>query len=43
MGNALFVVVTCILYSLYSRKNVRAMGDLEQACCLSLGRCREPP
>ena len=19
------------------------MGDLEQACCLSLGRCRDPP
>ena len=43
MGNALFAVVMCISYSLSSRKNVRATGDLEHACCLSLGRCREPP
>ena len=43
MGNARFVVVTCISYSHSSRKNVRAMGDLLQACCLSLERCSEPP
>jgi hypothetical protein len=43
IGKALFVVVTCISYSLLSRKSVRAIGDLEHACCLSLGRCREPP
>ena len=42
-GKVLFLVVTCILYSLLSRKNVLAIGDLEHACCLSLGRCREPP
>ena len=42
MGNALFVVVMCISYSLSSRKNVRVMGDLEHACCLSLDRCRDP-
>ena len=42
-GKALFVVVTCISYSLLSRKSVRAIGDLEHACCFSLGRCKEPP
>lgn len=39
----LFLVVTCISYSLLSRNSVRAIGDLEHACCFSLGRCREPP
>ena len=36
-------MVMCILYSLSSRKIVRAMGDLVQGCCLSLERCNEPP
>ena len=43
MGNVLFVVVMWISYSFFNKKSVRAMGDLEQACRLSLGRCREPP
>ena len=43
MGNALFVVVMCISYSFSRRKSVRGMGDLEQACYFSLGKCREPP
>ena len=43
MGNARFAVVTCISYSLSSKKSVLAMSDLEQACCLSLERCSEPP
>lgn len=43
MGNERFEVVAWISYSLSSRKSVRAMGDLVQACCLSLGRWREPP
>ena len=43
MGNVLLAVVIWISYSFFKRKSVRAMGDLEQACCLSLGRCREPP
>ena len=43
MGNALFVVARCISYSLFNKKSVLAMGDLEQACCLSLGKCRDPP
>ena len=43
MGNARIAVVTCISYSFFSRKSVRAMGDLKHACCLSLGRCSEPP
>ena len=42
-GKVLFLVVTCISYYLLSRKSVLAMSDLEHACCLSLGRCREPP
>ena len=42
MGNAWFVVVVCISYSLSNRKSVLAMDDLVQACCLSLGRCNEP-
>jgi hypothetical protein len=33
MGNARFVVVVCILYTLSSRKSLMAMGDLVQACC----------
>ena len=43
IGKVLFVVVTCISYSLWSRKSVRAIGDLEHVCCFSLGRWREPP
>ena len=43
MGNALLAVVMCISYSLFNKKSVRAMGDLEQACCFSFGRWREPP
>lgn len=43
MTNVLFAMVMCILHSLSNRKSVRAMGDLEHACCLSLGRCNEPP
>ena len=43
MGNVLLSVVKYISYSFFSKKNVRAMGDLEHACCLSLDRCREPP
>ena len=43
MGNALFAVTMWISYSFFNRKSVRAMGDLEQACCFSLGKCREPP
>ena len=43
MGNALLAVVMCISYCFFNKKSVRAMGDLEHACCLSLGRCREPP
>ena len=43
LGNARLVVVVCISYSLSSRKNVMAMGDLVQACCSGLGRCSEPP
>ena len=42
-GNALFVVVTWISYSLFKRKRVLAMGDLVYACCFSLGRCNDPP
>ena len=42
-GNALLVVVTCTSYSLFNRNRVFAMGDLIHACCLSLGRCSEPP
>jgi len=42
-GMVLFFVVTCISYSLLSRKSIRAIRDLEHACCFSLGRCREPP
>lgn len=42
MGNAQFVVVTCISYSFSRRKNVLAMGDLIHACCLSLRRWSEP-
>ena len=42
MGNALFVVVMCISYLFFSRKNICAMGDLEHACCLNLDRCKEP-
>ena len=41
-GKARFAVVTCISYSLLSRKRVLAMGDLVHACCLSFGRCSEP-
>ena len=36
-----FAVVMCISYSLSRRKSVRAIGDLEQACCFSLGKSRE--
>ena len=43
MGNARFLVVTCISNSLSSRNSVLAIGDLRQACCLSFGRCSEPP
>ena len=43
MGNALFAVAMCISYCFFNKKSVRAMSDLEQACCFSLGRCREPP
>ena len=43
MGNVRFVVLMCISYSLSRRKNVRAMGDCMQACCLNLGRWSEPP
>ena len=43
MGNARFMMVTCISYFLSSRKSVCTMGDLVHACCLSLGRCNEPP
>ena len=39
----LFVVVIYISYSLWSTKSVRAIGDLEHACCFSLDRWREPP
>ena len=35
--------MTCILHSLLSRKRVRAIGDLVQACCLSFERWSEPP
>ena len=42
-GDALFVVVTCISYSRFNRNRVRAMGDRMHACCLSLGKCSEPP
>ena len=42
-GNARVAVVTCISYSLLSRKRVRAVGDLTHACCLSFGRWSEPP
>lgn len=38
MGNVLFAVTMYILYSLFSKKSVRTMGDLVQACCRSLGR-----
>ena len=38
IGNARFVVVTCISYSLLRRKNVLAMGERMHACCLSLER-----
>ena len=31
-----------ISYSLSSRKNIIAIGDLMQTCCLSLGRWSEP-
>jgi hypothetical protein len=43
IGNARFAVVMYISYCLCSRKSVLAMGDLEHACCLNLGRCNEPP
>ena len=43
MGNARFVVVTCISYSLSNRKSVLAMGDLVHSCCLNLGKWSEPP
>ena len=43
MGNALFAVAMCISYCFFNKNSVRAMGDLEQACCFSLGSCREPP
>ena len=43
IGKFLFLVVTCISYSLVSRKSVLAIGDREHACCFSLGRWREPP
>jgi hypothetical protein len=42
IGKVLFVVVTCISYSFLSKKSVRDIGDLEHACCFSLGRWREP-
>ena len=43
MGNARFVVVTCISYIFSRRKSVLAMGDLIHTCYLSLGRWSEPP
>ena len=43
MGNAQFAVVTCISNSFFSKNSVRAMGNFENACCLSLGRCSEAP
>ena len=43
MGNVLLAVVMCISYFFFNKKSVRVMGDLEQACCFSFGRCREPP
>ena len=43
MGNACLAIVVCISYSLSNRKSISAMGDLVQACCLSLRRCNEPP
>lgn len=43
MGNARVAVVTCILYYLSRRNNVLAMGERTHACCLSLGRWKEPP
>ena len=42
-GKASFVVVTCISYSLFNKNNIRVMGDFIHACCLSFGRCSEPP
>ena len=43
MGNVRVVEWICISYSLFRRKNVLAMGDRTHACCLSLGRWRDPP
>ena len=42
-GNALFIMVTWISYSLFKSKRVLDIGDLVHACCFSLGRCNEPP
>ena len=43
MGNVWFVVVVFISYFLFSKNGILAMGDLEDAWYLNLGRCREPP
>ena len=42
-GNVRFAMVTWISYSRSCKKKVLAMGDLVHACCLSFGRCSEPP
>ena len=36
-------MVTCISYFVFNKNRVLAIRDLVHACCISLGRCNEPP